>query len=173
MSSSRENISIEVKRDALRRKVREMEAFGWVLGDTEDLQGKMVKLDFWRSLNIPNLNKLRKLEFDLSRLPKENSAFNLKFIVGVIICILLATITGTGFDDPLIAVIIGVAVFEIFFLLLVAVMNPEYKRLSKRRDRILHRAKMFIDPVVDSGGAILRRDNLELEEPKKEDELNG
>ena len=169
MNGNRENKPIDVTREKMRRKVREMEAFGWILDETEDLKGKMVKLNFLRSLNIPNINKLRKLEYDLSRLPKENSAFNLKFIAGIVICILIATVSATGSKDPLISVIIGVIVFEILFLLLIGIMNPEYKKLSKKRDRILHRASMLLDLRAESVGAISKQEDIGIDEQELDD----
>ena len=169
MNGNRENKAIDVKREKMRRKVREMEAFGWILDETEDMKGKMVKLNFRRSLNMPNINKLRKLEYDLSRLPKENSAFNLKFIAGVVVCTLIATVSATGSKEPLIAVIIGVVVFEILFLLLIAIMNPEYKKLSKRRDRILYRAGMLSELRAESGSAISKQEDIGIDEQELED----
>lgn len=161
MNGQRENKSVDVKRDKLRRKVREMEAFGWVLDETEDLPGKWVRMKFWRPTDLPDINKLRKLEYDLSRLPGENSAFNLKFIAGLLVCVLLGTGAATSANEPLISLVIGIVVFEVLLLILVAVMNPEYKRLSRRRDRILHRARMFIEAANARGGAMMKREGMD------------
>ncbi len=143
-----------MRRDKLRRTVREMEAFGWVLDETEDLPKKLIRLKLWRSLDLPNLNKLRKLEFDLARIPGEYHALNLKFIGGILICALIATGLSTTAIGSVMFAVIWVVGFEIIFLALAYLVTPEYKRLANRRDRILYRARTLVEQGATSAVAV-------------------
>jgi len=139
MSVTRENKTIEIRQDKLRLKVREMEAFGWVLGETYDVPGKKVKLDLWRPSDLPNINKLRKLEYELSRLPRENLAFDIKIAAWFFVCELVVFVIAAAFNSLIVAMVLTQVLFIIFLILL----EPESKKLGQRRDRILHRAEML------------------------------
>ena len=76
----------------MRRKVREMEAFGWALDDYEETGKNMVRMKFLRPMDISNRDKLRKLEYAFSRLPGERSVLNLKSLIGTLICVFAASL---------------------------------------------------------------------------------
>ena len=126
-----------------------MEAFGWVLGETQDMPDKKVRLDLWRPLDLPNINKLRKLEYELSRLPREAMAFTIKWAISLFLIIALLTIIiGVDTDFLCIVILMPYILFWIFALFIV----PETRRLAERRERILHRARMLVeggDSVAD------------------------
>ena len=137
-----ENRTIEVKGSRLRERVREMEAFGWVLGETYNMPGGKVKLDLWRKPDLPNINKLIKLEYDLSRLPRESVAFTLKWATSVFIGLAALIVLTTVYIEFLcVIVFLPWPLFWFFELFIV----PEYRTLSQRRERIVHRAWMIME----------------------------
>ena len=133
------------RRKKMRRKVREMEAFGWVLDDHEEAPRKMVTMRFWRPMDIHNREKVRKLEFAFSRLPGEESILNLKTVIGLLLCIFVASLVWSltgSFYFVLYA-------FAISVLVLAWLLDNDGKRLSRRRDMLLEHARLLTS-VVES-----------------------
>lgn len=129
----------------MRRKVREMEAFGWVLDDHEEAPKKMVTMRFWRPMDIHNREKVRKLEFAFSRLSGEESILNLKTVIGFLLCIFIASLVWslTG------SVYFTLCGFGISVLVLAWLLDNDGKRFSRRRDMLLEHARLLTS-VVES-----------------------
>ncbi len=141
----REIIYVTYRRKKMRRKVREMEAFGWALDDYEEAPKKMVTMRFWRPMDIHNREKVRKLEFAFSRLAGEESILNLKTIIGLLLSLFIASLVWsltTSFYFVLYAFGIGV-------LVLAWLLDNDAKRFSRRRDMLLERAR-WLTSVVES-----------------------
>ncbi len=141
----REIIYVTYRRKKMRRKVREMEAFGWALDDYEEAPKKMVTMRFWRPMDIHNREKVRKLEFAFSRLPGEESILNLKTTIGLLLCLFIASLVWSltsSFYFVLYAFGIGV-------LVLAWLLDNDAKRFSRRRDMLLEHARLLTS-VVES-----------------------
>jgi hypothetical protein len=137
MAKQRERINITLRRKTMRRKVREMEAFGWVLDDYEEVSDRMVRMKFWRPLDLANMEKLRELEYALSRLPREESVFGLKALLGVLVCMLIGTVVGLSVNIWW----FGMEIFLLLILVVAAWLDQESRKLWRRRDIIIDRAK--------------------------------
>jgi hypothetical protein len=121
----------------MRGKVRDMEAFGWMLDDYEDASRGKVKMKFWRSADIPGREKLRKIEYALSRMPGEASILNLKTLIGFLVCLLISSLAWSLLHN----IYFVLYTFGISVLFLAWFLDNDGKRLLRRRHMLLERAR--------------------------------
>ncbi len=135
----REITSLNIHKRYLRERVRAMEAFGWVLGETTEQEKNIVLLNFWRPLDLPESERLLNLELELSRIPIQENMLGMKYIIGVLILVLIGTVLYSGFHSKMI-VISSVWLFGIFMFY---ILEKERLQLRKKRERLIERAEML------------------------------
>jgi hypothetical protein len=154
MARKREIINVKERRKRLRAKVREMEAFGWVLDDYEDAPGRMVNMRFWRPSERPNRDSIKRLELAFSRISREESVFSVKIYIAGIFCLIVASIVGLISRD----VYYTFLALLICFTISAAFLGGNENRIKRKRDVIIREARSLtedrrpVKPELEAGG---------------------
>jgi hypothetical protein len=139
LAKKREIIHVTEHRRRMRLKVREMEAFGWILDDYDEMTGNMVRMKFWRPFERPNRDKIRELEFAMSRVSQEESIHSIKLFIAIIVCIFLTSLAWMYVRDFLLTV----DALIICMTLATVIISGGKLRIKRRREVILREARHF------------------------------